>query len=98
MKPQKLINELVALNIYHVDDYDNEYDTNQDFMTYADSSKKIRKVEDDGILDEEIKLLLYARQTKYLRRISFAVTISTVLTIMAVCYFVYMYFKIQSMF
>jgi hypothetical protein len=98
MKNQPLVDELIELGIYDVVDYDNEYEQNQEFMTTTDSNNKIRKVEDNKISDEEIKLLLSAKQTRYLKRIASMVTILAVVTILGACYWAYMYFKIKSMF
>jgi hypothetical protein len=98
MKPQALIDELVDLGIYRVSDYDNEYEANQEFMTYTDSNEKIRKVEDSNITDEEIKLLLSAKQTKHLRKIASMITILVVITILGACYWAYLFFKIKTMF
>lgn len=93
-----LIDELIDLGIYEVVDYDNEYEQNQEFMTTTDSINKIRKVEDNEISDEEIKFLLSAKQTKYLKRIASMVTILAVVTIFGACCWAFMYFKIKSMF
>ena len=98
MKNQMLIDELIDLGIYEVVDYDNEYEQNQEFMTTTDSINKIRKVEDNEISDEEIKFLLSAKQTKYLKRITSMVTILAAVTIFGACYWAFMYFKIKSMF
>jgi len=98
MKNQALVDELIDLGIYRVDDYDNEYEANQKFMTYTDSNEKIRKVEDDNISNEEIKLLLSAKQTKYLKKIASMITILVALTIIGACYWAYMFFKIKVMF
>jgi len=95
MKNQALVDELIELGIYDVVDYDNE---NQEFMTTTDSNNKIRKVEDNEISDEEIKLLLSAKQTRYLKRIASMVTILAAITILGACYWAYMYFKIKSIF
>lgn len=98
MKPQVLVDELVDLGIYRVTDYDNEYEENQGYMTYTDSNEKIRKVEDNNITDEEIKILLSAKQTKYLRKIASMITILVVITILGACYWAYLFFKIKTMF
>lgn len=98
MKSQALVDELIDLGIYDVVDYDNEYEQNQEFMTTTDSNNKIRKVEDYEITDEEIKLLLSAKQTKYLKKIASMITILVVLTIIGACYWAYLFFKIKTMF
>ena len=98
MKPQILVDELIDLGIYRVTDYDNEYEADKGFMTYVDSDEKIRKVEDNNITDDEIKIIISAKQTKYLRKIASMITILVVITILGACYWAYLFFKIKAIF
>lgn len=98
MKNQLVVDELIELDIYKITDYDKEYEPNQEFMTVADGNDKIRKVEDNNLSDDEIKLLISAKQTKYLKRIASMITLLAVLTIIGACYWAFMFLKIKSMF
>lgn len=98
MKNQLVVDELIELGVYKITDYDNEYTTNQEFMTATDGNDKIRKVEDSNLSDDEIKLLISAKQTKYLKRIASMITLIAVLTIIGACYWAFMFFKIKAMF
>lgn len=95
MKPQILVDELVSLGIYTTS---NEPAQNQDSMTTIGAYEKIVKVEDNGLTDDDIKLILSAKQTSYLRKIAFMITILAVLIIIGACYWAYVFFKIKAMF
>lgn len=95
MKSQVLVDELVGLGIYTTS---NEVSQNQDGMTTIGAYEKLVKVEDNGLTDDDIKLILSAKQTSYLRKIASMITILVVITIIGACYWAYMFFKIKAMF
>ena len=98
MKNQALIDELVGAGIYSVDYTKVIPAPTENEMAVIDNDHNYRKVEDNGITDEELKLLLAAKQISYLRKIALMVTIIAVLMIIGACYWAFMYFKIKSMF
>jgi len=92
-----LVDELVELGAYGVD-YDSICDDKEGNMTITDSNRNLRKVVDKGLTDDELMLLLAAKQTTYLRSIKSMITFFTVLTVISVCFCLYVGFKINSIF
>jgi hypothetical protein len=97
MKNQKLVDELVNAGIYSVD-YLSECSSSEDIMTTKVGENIYKKVDDNNLSDDEIKLLLSLKQTSYLKSIKLMITFFTALTVIGICLFLYLFFKVNSLF
>ena len=79
MKNQAVIDELTGLGIYSVD-YTQECNPSDNNMTIVDNDKSYRKVDDNGLSEDDLNLLLAAKQASYLRSIKWIATFYAILT------------------
>ena len=92
MKNQKLIQELVDLEIYSVCYDDNEV-INDDDMTITDSNNIKRKVNDNNLSENEIMLLLSTQRPSLMKSIKSMLQFFVILTVIGLCFWAYIVFK-----
>ena len=80
--------ELLKLNIYQISYDDNEQIYENDIVI-RDSNNVIRKVITNNIENDEIKLILQAKQTSYIKSIKSMLTFFTVLTAIGIIIYVF---------
>lgn len=88
MKNSILVEELLKLNIYQISYDDNEQIYENDIVI-RDSNNVIRKVITNNIENDEIKLILQAKQTSYIKSIKSMLTFFTVLTAIGIIIYVF---------
>lgn len=88
MKNNILVEELLKLGIYQVS-YDNDEQICENDIVVCDSNNVIRKVITNNIEDDEIKLILQAKQTSFLKSIKSMLSFFTVLTAIGITIYVF---------
>lgn len=95
MKNRILVEELLKLDIYQIS-YDNNEQIYENDIVICDSNNVIRKVITNNIEDDEIKLILQAKQTSFLKSIKSMLTFFTVLTAIGIIIYVFYLLMLMS--
>ncbi|WP_310603587.1 hypothetical protein [Anaerosporobacter sp.] len=88
MKNSILVKELLKLDIYQIS-YDNNEQIYENDIVIRDQNNVIRKVITNNIEDDEIRLILQAKQTSFLKSIKSMLSFFTVLTAIGITIYVF---------